>query len=213
MCAAFHILCDITSPALITKMEHVTSIVKIPRRAESLTSSEKECLSALSEAQPIRFDFSNNADEHISDTDSNLVGFLELVESSIAHHDDLGEIRRAILSAVQSCLLPTDFGGMGLNTTVPLSAEIEAQVLFVLSTYLEAARSAARSRSMPKPLNERPCGRRPMTMAEKIFAAHDISRKGWVKANEVIQVDVDWILASELAWGVSRSACLKQSAQ
>ncbi|KAJ3565701.1 hypothetical protein NPX13_g7408 [Xylaria arbuscula] len=82
-----------------------------------------------------------------------------------------------------------------------LSAEAETQVQFLLSTYLEAVKSAERSRHAPKSLRERPQGRRPMTMAEKVFAAHDVSRKGWVKAGEVIQVDVDWILASELSWG------------
>jgi hypothetical protein len=92
---------------------------------------------------------------------------------------------------------------MELNTSMTLSSEMEAQVLFLLSSFLEAVTSAARSRHAPKPLRERPHGRKSMTMAEKIFAAHDISRKGWVKAGEVIQVDVDWILASELAWGVS----------
>ncbi|KAI3327942.1 aconitase iron-sulfur domain-containing protein [Xylariaceae sp. AK1471] len=89
---------------------------------------------------------------------------------------------------------------MDLNTSMPLPTETEAQILFLLSAYLEAVKSAERSRHAPRPLSERPRGRRAMTMAEKIFAAHDISRKGWVKAGEVIQVDVDWILASELAW-------------
>ncbi|KAI1148096.1 aconitase iron-sulfur domain-containing protein [Nemania diffusa] len=94
---------------------------------------------------------------------------------------------------------------MELTPSIPLSTEIEAQILFLLSAYLEALKSAERSRDAPEPLRERPPGRRPMTMAEKIFAAHDASRKGWVKAGEVIQVDVDWILASELSWaGMSK---------
>ncbi|KAI0392697.1 hypothetical protein F5Y17DRAFT_477390 [Xylariaceae sp. FL0594] len=185
-------------------MEQEVAVVRIPREAGTLTSAERGCLSTLSEAQSIKFSSSSVVDDDdklISDNDTNLVGFLRLAESCISQHPRLGETCLAVRSAVQSCLLPLDFGGLELDTSAPLSAETEAQVLFVLSTYVEAAKSAARSLSLPKPLAERPDGRRPMTMAEKIFAAHDISRKGWVRANEVIQVDVDWILASELAWG------------
>jgi hypothetical protein len=42
-----------------------------------------------------------------------------------------------------------------------------------------------------------------MTLAEKVYAAHDIDQKGEVKPGDVIRVDVDWILASELSWKVS----------
>ncbi|KAI1426361.1 hypothetical protein F5Y12DRAFT_784069 [Xylaria sp. FL1777] len=123
------------------------------------------------------------------------------ITSSIAAQDELQDLCVAVRTAIQSCLLPTDFGGMELTTSTPLSTETEAQIVFLLSSYLEAVKSAERSRNAPKPLSERPKGRRSMTMTEKIFAAHDVSRKGWVKAGEVIQVDVDWILASELSWG------------
>lgn len=39
-----------------------------------------------------------------------------------------------------------------------------------------------------------------MTLTEKIFAAHNVSRKGDVKPGDVIRVDIDWVLASELSW-------------
>ena len=39
-----------------------------------------------------------------------------------------------------------------------------------------------------------------MTLAEKILAQHDVSRKGEVKPGEVIRLDVDWVIASELSW-------------
>ncbi|KAI1349419.1 hypothetical protein F5Y01DRAFT_327484 [Xylaria sp. FL0043] len=181
-------------------MERSDITVKIPIRADSLTAAEQNCLSNLHAAKPLTFKFEATNQEEYKRPDSNLIGFLELIESCIAPHDSLKELCVAVRSAIQSCLLPSDFGGMELTTSTPLSAEVEAQIVFLLSTYLEAAKSAERSRHEPRPLSERPPGRRPMTMAEKIFAAHDVSRKGWVKAGEVIQVDVDWILASELSW-------------
>jgi homoaconitase/3-isopropylmalate dehydratase large subunit len=39
-----------------------------------------------------------------------------------------------------------------------------------------------------------------MTLAEKIFAAHDVRGTGHVKPGDVIRLDVDWVLASELSW-------------
>ncbi|RWA08597.1 hypothetical protein EKO27_g6512 [Xylaria grammica] len=174
--------------------------IQIPRQAGSLTAAEQDCLSTLKAARSVAFEFEASENEERQNPDANLIDFMKLIESSIASHDDLGELRVVVRSTIQSCLLPSDFGGMELNTTTHLSAETEAQVLFLLSTYLEAVKSAERSHHAPKPLSERPQGRRPMTMAEKVFAAHEISRKGWVKAGEVIQVDVDWILASELSW-------------
>jgi homoaconitase/3-isopropylmalate dehydratase large subunit len=39
-----------------------------------------------------------------------------------------------------------------------------------------------------------------MTLAEKIFAAHDVERTGETKAGDVIRLDVDWVIASELSW-------------
>lgn len=45
-------------------------------------------------------------------------------------------------------------------------------------------------------------------MAEKIFAMHDVSHRGYVAPGDIIQVDVDWILASELSWAVSEHILL-----
>ncbi|KAJ2981401.1 hypothetical protein NUW58_g6697 [Xylaria curta] len=176
-----------------------SAAVQIPRQAGSLTATEQDCLAKIGAAKSITFRFKVSEEEMPSNSDLNLVGFLKVIESSIALHKDLWELRVAIRSTIQSCLLPSDFGGMELSTSMTLSTETESQVLFLLSTYLEAAKSAQRSRA-PKSLQVRPRGRRSMTIAEKIFAAHEVSRKGWVKAGEVIQVDVDWVLASELSW-------------
>ncbi|KAK5636608.1 hypothetical protein RRF57_012320 [Xylaria bambusicola] len=175
--------------------------VRIPRQAASLTITERDCLSILHAAKPIKFNFEALDGEEFNNPDTNLIGFLNFIESCIAPHGELRELYAAVRSAIQSCLLPSDFGGMELTTSMVLSTEIEAQILFLLSTYVEAVKSAERSRHAPKSLGERPQGRRPMTMSEKVFATHDASQKGWVKPGEVIQVDVDWILASELSWG------------
>jgi hypothetical protein len=47
-----------------------------------------------------------------------------------------------------------------------------------------------------------------MTMTEKILAMHDVSRRGFVRPGDIIQVDVDWVIASELSWKVCHSPSL-----
>src|SRR5256886_17426728 len=48
---------------------------------------------------------------------------------------------------------------------------------------------------------------RPMTLTQKILAAHARSLpRPWVQAGDVLQVSVDWTIASELAWnGMERT--------
>ncbi|EXJ75019.1 uncharacterized protein A1O5_01715 [Cladophialophora psammophila CBS 110553] len=98
-------------------------------------------------------------------------------------------------------ILSTDFGGLGLRPDCEnLSVQDTSELLFLISAHLEAVNSAERARSQLHPLSWRPQERRGMTLAEKIFAAHDIDQRGEVKPGDVIRVDVDWILASELSW-------------
>jgi hypothetical protein len=108
------------------------------------------------------------------------------------------------LSHVSSlATISPDFGGLGYSSNIQLDEKQEAEVLFLVSAWLEALNSADRSKSLPKPLPSRPEGRRGMTLSEKIFAAHDIEQSGFVTPGDVVRVSVDWIMASELSWGVS----------
>jgi aconitate hydratase/homoaconitate hydratase len=49
--------------------------------------------------------------------------------------------------------------------------------------------------------------RRPMTLTQKILAAHAVGlSRPWVQAGDILQVRVDWTIASELAWnGMDRT--------
>src|SRR4030088_1442494 len=49
--------------------------------------------------------------------------------------------------------------------------------------------------------------RQPMTLTQKILAAHARNLpRPWVQAGDVLQVSVDWTIASELAWnGMDRT--------
>lgn len=109
----------------------------------------------------------------------------------------------ALQDVYNHCTSPVDFGGLALSPDSQLSEKDQTEILFLVSAYLESLNSVDRHRRLLEPLQERPKGRRGMTLAEKIFAAHDVERKGEVKPGDVIRVDVDWVIASELSWSVS----------
>lgn len=97
-----------------------------------------------------------------------------------------------------------DFGGLGFKTDQELNLQEEGQVVFLVSAWLESLNSEDRAKKPLETLSARPKGRRGMTLSEKIFAAHDIESRGELKPGDLVRVDVDWIMASELSWGVSR---------
>ena len=131
-------------------------------------------------------------------------GLLEQLKSLADILYSSNHIREAqTLSDIHAlCILSPDFAGLGYDATAILSAHEESEVLFLASAWLESLNSDDRSRSPAQPLLLRPAGRRSMTVSEKIFAAHDIDGRGEVSPGDVIRVDVDWIMASELSWFV-----------
>jgi homoaconitase/3-isopropylmalate dehydratase large subunit len=106
----------------------------------------------------------------------------------------------ALKDAFDKSTTPTDFGGLGLPTDRALKDNEASEVLFFVSAYLDALNYQDRKASPVQSLTTRPSERRGMTVAEKIFAAHDVSGKGEVKPGDVIRLDVDWVMASELSW-------------
>jgi len=110
----------------------------------------------------------------------------------------------ALESVKSLACVSKDFGGLGLVQEEDLGLKEEAQVLFLLSAWLESLNSADRSKAQIKMLTSRPKGRRGMTLTEKIFASHDSERRGELRPGDMVRVDVDWVMASELSWSVSR---------
>lgn len=109
----------------------------------------------------------------------------------------------AFSDVISICLLPTDMGGLGQSPNAQLSEKHEEEILFLISAWLESLNSEDRSKSFIPPLMSRPPQRRAMTLTEKIFAMHDVERKGSVQPGDMVRVDVDWVIASEASWAVS----------
>ncbi|KAF2122765.1 aconitase family protein [Lophiotrema nucula] len=99
------------------------------------------------------------------------------------------------------CTKSPDYGGLGLNLDATLDDAQKKEVLFLISAWLESLNSQDRAKAPLPPLDSRPEGRRGMTVTEKIFAMHDVERRGWVAPGRTMSVSVDWILASDASWG------------
>ncbi|CEJ94417.1 hypothetical protein VHEMI09954 [[Torrubiella] hemipterigena] len=112
----------------------------------------------------------------------------------------------ALQEVLDRCTTAVDFGGLGLSAEKALTDGDVAEVAFFVTAHLEALNYQDRHAAKLAAFTSRPAARRGMTLAEKIFAAHDVSRKGQVQPGDVIRLDVDWVIASELSWhGMSKT--------
>lgn len=168
--------------------------------SRGLSLSEQRCLRLLSDTGEVIFRTAASGSSG-QPSYGNLVGFLRYLVGKLREHN-LGGVAGSYADAIQRCTTEQDFGGCGFNEGDELSPENESEIVFFCSAYLEAMKSAARAKLVASVQTTRPKGRRGMTMAEKIFAMHDISRRGFVAPGDIIQVDIDWIIASELSWKV-----------
>ncbi|KAF2176149.1 aconitase family protein [Zopfia rhizophila CBS 207.26] len=114
-------------------------------------------------------------------------------------HDGYKREASALMQVLAIATASPDYGGMGLSRE-DVSTVNQSELLLLASAWLESLNSADRSSKLLVPLDIRPPNRPPMNVTEKIFALHDVSRKGWVRPGETILVSVDWILASEASW-------------
>ncbi|KAJ5240263.1 hypothetical protein N7468_004882 [Penicillium chermesinum] len=121
---------------------------------------------------------------------------------------DGGHVREssALADVLEICRQPKDFGGLEISEKASLTAAQESEIVFLVAAWLEALNSSDRAMSISAPLDNRPAGRRGMTLSEKIFALHDMEQKGSVAPGDLIRTHVDWVVASELSWmGMERT--------
>lgn len=173
-----------------------TIILVLP---EENLSSILKCVPMIEDAAVVKCEITHDRE---SSQPGNVLKALQRIARTLNAHGKK-VTAEALEEVVHRCVTLEDFGGYGMDIETTLHPHQEADVTFLCSAYLEALKSVARAQSKPAPLKFRPTGRPGMTMTEKIFAMHDVSRKGYVQPGDIIQVDVDWVLASELSWAVS----------
>jgi hypothetical protein len=162
------------------------------------TASTRSLLKLLEEGRGLRFRFDDKDGTNVLPEQA-LPKQLQSLSSILVKsgHSKEAEVLQDVYSHVE---LHTDFGGLGVDADRQPSPEEDAEILFLVSAYLQALNSVERSKKPTPLLNKRPKGRRGMTLSEKIFAAHDTEKRGFVKPGDVVVVEVDWIMASELSW-------------
>lgn len=116
---------------------------------------------------------------------------------------------QVILHVVDLCNADVEAGGLGFRDRrwPDFCPDELSRLLELVESWLLTIPS--QKSSPPKPsLLHKPINRQPMTLASKILAHHAIScgQTSHVAVGEILRVDVDWIIASELSWmGMKRS--------
>ena len=111
----------------------------------------------------------------------------------------------AIRTAVEKCLEHKSHGGFGFSGNEPFTPEMRQRVSFQVEAWLESLNSEDNAHQMLQPLDTRPSERRPMTLSQKILAHHavgNVPREGLAQG-DFVRTSVDWVISSELAWGVA----------
>ncbi len=104
------------------------------------------------------------------------------------------------------CMDAKSFGGLGLSKESVIEESDRRSALSLIEVWLEALNSQDRVRENPSAIQTKSSQTRPMTLAEKIFAHHTIGGcpvEG-IQVGDVVRVSIDWVIASELTWTVSR---------
>ncbi|KAG9771810.1 Aconitase htyD [Exophiala dermatitidis] len=170
--------------------------VHLDLKPEDLTPSQSKCILVFEDAFQTQIVFTSQSRE---EPRSNLIVFLGILAESLRSTNS-DQLAAMLEEVIWRCKEHPDFGGYGFSDKDDLQPGEEGEIIFLFSAYLEAFKHAARASQRPAPLSLKPPGRRSMTMTEKIFAFHDVSQRGYVRPGDIIQVDVDWVIASELSW-------------
>ena len=132
---------------------------------------------------------------------SSLSGILESISSTLRsalRHPEAA----AIDQVIEKVLDKTSFGGLGLSEDAAVQDVDVAAILDLTEAWLESLNAQDKAQNMHSTIDVRSEKTRPMNLAQKIFAYHTIGGcpiEG-LATGDVIRVDVDWILASELSW-------------
>lgn len=158
--------------------------------------------SVLSVSRP-ELDFTRAGDTHPSPQ-----AVLTACSYELRNRNHLQE-EQIILHVVDLCNANVEVGGLGLRDRhwrdfIP---EDLRRVLDLTESWLLTVNSL-KTRIPKLPLPQKPVNRKPMTLTSKILAHHAIScaQTSHVTVGEVLRVNIDWVIASELSWvGMKRS--------
>lgn len=151
--------------------------------------------------EPIHGSAPDIAGQGIANPIGTILSAAMLLRYSLGMHHEAELIEKA----VRKVLDLSSLGGLELRTK---DLKGNASTNLIGDKVVEILRSKLSGRASPVPrsmrplLLERPAGRRPMNLCEKILchAAIGLPEPANIKTGDMICVNVDWTLASELTW-------------
>jgi homoaconitase/3-isopropylmalate dehydratase large subunit len=180
----------------------MTGLLDLPSSATSATSQAEfnagliELLSVLREVdRDILNTISQSLEAaQLDDIPGPLVLLTSLLKADAPSEAD------AILLVLEKAVDSISHGGLGISSDGGYSPEQYADVLFLAAAHLAALNNA--HISFQNTLQQKDARTRPMTLSQKIFAAHSLSPvpiEG-LSTGAVVLTGLDWVLASELSW-------------
>lgn len=132
---------------------------------------------------------------------SDVAEVLRAFSSGLSQNSMQGEAE-AVERAREKVIDSPSFGGLGIGHATSLSDEERDEVLFLVDAWLEALNAQEKAAPQLPLTTQRSPQARPMTLAQKIFAQHVVGGcpEQGLQAGDVVRVNIDWILASELSW-------------
>ena len=120
------------------------------------------------------------------------------------HRNDHPKEAEALSRAIEHCTDDKRSGGWEISKTKPLDHQSAEKIISSVDAWLASLNAAERTRRLPLALTEKPAGRRPMTLSQKIFAHHAIGAPSAdeLKIGDVVRFTCDWVMASELSYVV-----------
>lgn len=106
----------------------------------------------------------------------------------------------ALTLALEKITDSPSYGGLGIDASNTPTNENYEDVLFLISAYFTALNNSQQTYQATIP--QRKPQTHPMTLTQKIFAAHSLSElpETGLHTGSVVRVGLDWVLASELSW-------------
>ncbi|KAI9295859.1 3-isopropylmalate dehydrogenase [Neoconidiobolus thromboides FSU 785] len=168
----------------------------------SLNGLPNENSSAIGLYEPIHGSAPDIAGKNIANPIGTILSAAMLLKYSLSLTKEADHIERAVRKVLD---LKTQ-GGIGLRTKdlkgEATTNQIGDKIVEYLNNSLISGRISPIPRSLKNRLLTRPNGRRGMNLCEKILcnAAIGLEAPGNIRPGDMICVNVDWTLASELTW-------------
>ncbi|KAI9711056.1 MAG: hypothetical protein M1828_001983 [Chrysothrix sp. TS-e1954] len=108
----------------------------------------------------------------------------------------------ALARSIEHCTDDKRDGGWQISTTTALDKQSAEKIKASIEAWLSSLNAAEQTRRLPMALKEKPAQRKPMTLAQKIFAHHAIGAPSpdELAIGDVVRFSCDWVMASELSY-------------